>query len=228
MLFLGVSVKLKMDTKLPLILIGAGGHAKVLLSLLELLGCEIIGVCDPHLTKANITAWRGIPVLADDSCIDDYSPAAIGLVNAVGQKVNDPLRKSVYLKFKQKGYYFPQLIHPFSFVDKTVILDEGVQIMAGAVVQPDVAIGANTIINSRSIIEHDCVIGDHVHIAPGASLCGQVFVRNQSFIGAGATIIQNIQIGENALIGAGVSVVRNVFAGQRILPAAVRIESVVD
>jgi UDP-perosamine 4-acetyltransferase len=93
------------------------------------------------------------------------------------------------------------------------VFDEGVQVMAGAIVQPGVRVGANSVLNSRSSVDHDCVIGSHVHVAPGAVLCGSVVVGDHAFVGAGATVIQGVHIGAGAVIGAGVVVIRNVAKG---------------
>lgn len=87
--------------------------------------------------------------------------------------------------------------------------------MAGAVIQPDVTIGANVLINTRASVDHDCRIGDHAHLAPGTTLCGGVCVGHTTHIGAGATVIQGVQIGNRCLIGAGSLVLRDVADGKK-------------
>ena len=87
---------------------------------------------------------------------------------------------------------------------------EGVQLMAGAVIQPNVSIGENTLINTSASIDHDCQIGAHVHIAPGTVLSGNVCVQDETHIGTSATVIQNIKIGTKCTIGAGSVVVKNI------------------
>lgn len=208
--------------EMPLIMIGAGGHAKVLLSLLRLLDWPILGVCCPELARQGVLEWRGMPVLGRDDVISQYSNMDIGLVNGVGKKVGDISRQVVFERFKAQGYYFPLLIHPAAVVDVTAQLEEGVQVMAGAVIQADAQVAVNTIINSRACVDHDCQIGAHSHIAPGAVLCGNVKVEPDSYIGAGAVLTQGLRIGVASIIGAGASIVRDVSAKSRILPAQVR------
>lgn len=207
----------------PLILIGAGGHAKVLLSLIQSLEAEIVGVVDPMLAQEGQLRWRGLAILGGDACISSFKPDEVMLVNGIGKRVDDSVRLNIYEHFNQKGYRFAKLIHPHAYVDKDVFLGEGVQVMAGAVIQPGVVVAENTIINTRASLDHDCNISSHVHVAPGAVLCGQVSVAKSAFIGAGAIITQGIAIGEGAVIGAGASIVRNVPPGQKVLPGALRI-----
>ena len=113
------------------ILLGAGGHAKVLLSLLQARGFQVIGVIAPELTASGAHAWRGIPVLPVGDDITAYHPADVGLVNGVGEQ---HARRRLFERFKAKGYFFPVLIHPHACVDPSARLDEGVQVMAGAVI----------------------------------------------------------------------------------------------
>ncbi|WP_019217566.1 LbetaH domain-containing protein [Legionella tunisiensis] len=94
--------------------------------------------------------------------------------------------------------------------------------MAGAVIQADARIGNNVIINTRTAIDHDCVIEDHVHIAPGAVLCGNVYVGKRAFVASGATLIPGVKVGNDAVVGAGASIVRDVPPRQLVLPAFIR------
>lgn len=206
----------------PLVMIGAGGHAKVLHALALAADRSIVGVCDPQLVQQGITHWRGVPVLGGDGALAQFDPAAVGLVNGIGQLVGSLARQEIYVRLRQLGFKFPALIHPAAWVAPTALLGDGVQIMAGAIVQPDCCIGENSIINTHACIDHDCQIGAHVHIAPGATLCGAVVVGSSCFVGSGSTVIQGIRIGERAVVGAGVALVRDLTAGHTILGAAVR------
>lgn len=210
------------EDKPTCILIGAGGHAKVLLALLRLQGWNILGACCPLLAKRGETHWRGHSLLGAEDAILEFNPETTHLINGVGMRVDSDARHRVYERFKHLGYHFPAIVHPRAFVDEDVILKEGVQVMAGAIIQPDAIIGENTIINSRASVDHDCLIGANVHIAPGAVLCGQVRVGHGTFIGCGSAIAQGLSLGENVIVGAGVSVVRDIQAGTRVIPAAVR------
>ncbi|AXA54963.1 acetyltransferase [Pseudomonas thivervalensis] len=195
-----------------LVLVGAGGHAKVLLSLAKSAGFEVIGVCAPEFESREIKEWRGIKVLGGDSSIEQLDPQRIGLINGIGHVMHNSVRKTIFERYRTKGFSFPALIHPFSSVDPSVSLGQGVQVMAGAVIQADSVIGENTIINSRASIDHDCIVNANVHIAPGAVVCGSSTIGCDAFIGAGATIVQSLVVGENAVVGAGSVLVRSLPA----------------
>ena len=120
------------------------------------------------------------------------------LVNGLGSVGNTELRAGIYYKFKKLGYSFCQVIHPTAILAKDCILGEGVQVMAGVVVNTGTRIAADSIINTGAVVDHDCVIGSHVHIAPGATLSGGVHVGDGSHIGTGATVIQGVSIGSRS------------------------------
>lgn len=204
-----------MRQDLPVIIIGAGGHAKVLLGLLDALGTEIIGLTD---TEASIYGSKilGHSVLGDDTMIQSFGCGRISLVNGVGSTQPGLARREILNRFNALGYAFRSCVHPTAVVSPDAVLNEGVQIMASAVVQPGCMIGANTIINTRATVDHDCILGEHVHIAPGAVLGGCVTVADGAHIGTGAIVIEQIRIGEDAMIAAGACVIRDVAAGARV------------
>lgn len=197
-----------------LVMVGAGGHAKVLHALALAAGHIIVGVCDPQLAEQGVSHWRGVAVLGDDEAIERLDPAAVGLINGVGQVVGSALRQTVYARLRRAGFCFPALLHPTAWVASCATLGQGVQVMAGAVIQPDCRIGENSIINTRAGVDHDCEIGAHVHIAPAATLCGSVRILDGAFVGAGATVIQGLVVAEGATVGAGVTLLRNLGAQQ--------------
>lgn len=205
------------------VILGAGGHAKVLLSLLQAVGADVRGVCDPGLAAQSVATWRGIAVLGGDEALDRLDPASIGLVNGMGQVVGSSRRQDLFEALRAKGFGFPALVHPAAWVDPSVMLQAGAQVMAGAVIQPDSTIGANTIVNTGARIDHDCIVGEHVHVAPGAVLCGGVNVARGAFIGAGSTTIQGVSIGESCIVGAGAVLVRDLQAGYLVVNSPVRI-----
>lgn len=199
-----------------LVLIGAGGHAKVVLALAQAAGFTVVGVCDPAL--AGTTHWRGIPVLGDDAALARFRPGEIGLANGVGQVPGSTQRQQLFERLAAQGHRFPPLAHPRACIDASATLHEGAQVMAGAVVQADCVIGANALINSAASVDHDCLIGAHVHIAPGAVLCGGVQVGDGAFIGAGATVLPALQVGPRGLVAAGAVLARALAAGAAHLP----------
>ena len=199
----------------PLILLGAGGHAKVALSLARAAGWAMLGVCDPELAQQDLREWRGLRVLGGDEALADVDPTQVGLLNGVGQAVGGGPRQRLFDELAQRRFRFPALVHPAATVDPSAALDDGVQIMAGAIVQADSRIGRNTIVNTRASVDHDCVLGPHVHIAPGATLCGSVRVDDGAFVGAGATVVQGLRIGSRAFVEAGAVLVRDLGERQR-------------
>lgn len=206
----------------PLILLGAGGHAKVLLALARAAGLTVRGVCDPALAAQGAGEWNALPVLGGDEALERIDPAAVGLVLGVGQLVGQERRAAMYARLAQKGFTFPPLVHPAAWVAPSVRIAPGVQVMAGAVVQPDCTIGENSIINTRASIDHDCRIGANVHIAPAATLCGGVMVADLAFVGSGATVIQGLSIGEGAVVGAGTTLLQDLPAGSYALGSPTR------
>ena len=203
------------DTR-PLVLLGAGGHAQVLVALVRATGGEFLGVCDPLLTASDVSRWNEIKVLNNDSALERIGPDMAGLVLGIGQIVTGNLRERIYLTWSERGYEFPALIHPTAWIAPGVEYKDGTQIMAGCVIQPGCQIGVNSILNTRASLDHGCRIGNNVHVAPGATLCGSVTVDDGAFIGAGATVIQGVHIGAGAVVGAGVTLVRSVASNEKI------------
>ena len=192
----------------PFLVIGAGGHAKVVIDVLHGLKCEIKGIVDPNSKKG--FELLGVPVIGDDNLVYDHDPANIFLANGIGALPEEDLRWKLAKKLRVKGYYFPALIHKTAIIADSVELKEGVQIMAGAVLQPGVSINQDTIINTHASIDHDCNIGCRCHIAPGVTISGGVNVGNDVHVGTGASIIQSISIGNDCVIGAGALVMKNI------------------
>lgn len=203
-----------MRSKIQLIIIGAGDHAKVLLDILLEQNYEVLGLIDKNVPKDSLV--YGIPVLGDDAVVLNYDKNKVSLVNGIGSVGNLNLRKKIYDFFKEKGYNFFSVIHPSSFVSKRVLLKEGVQVLPGVVINTDASIGENTIVNSNSTVEHGCIIGDNVHIAPGCTLSGCVSVGNCTHIGTGTSVIQGINIGSNVLVGAGSLVIKSIGNNSKV------------
>ncbi|TDF93490.1 acetyltransferase [Paenibacillus piri] len=200
---------------LPILVIGGGGHARVLIDGMLLQGRTIIGYTEMD-TGAKREAILGVPFVGGDDCIHRYSPHELLLVNGIGSIGSPERRRKIFESFKSKGYSFYSFVHPSAILAPTAQLGEGVQIMAGAIVQTGSSIGDNTILNTKASVDHDCNIGNHVHLAPGTTLSGSVHVEDGVHIGTGATVIQQIHIYKNSIIGAGSVVVKDVMAGRTV------------
>jgi sugar O-acyltransferase (sialic acid O-acetyltransferase NeuD family) len=203
--------------KTDLIIIGAGGHAKVLIDcLLQQSACNIIGILDNNI-QTHGQRILGIPVLGGDDKIAAYPASAVKLVNGIGS-IDVPLRrKAVYQQFKAVGYQFYSVIHANAYVAQSVQVGEGVQIMAGAILQAECKIGDNVIINTGASLDHDVQLENHIHIAPGVVISGNVLVGEESHIGARAVILQGLHIGQRCLVGAGAVVIESIKADSRVV-----------
>ncbi len=180
-----------------LIIIGASGHGKVVADIAQLNGYDDIVFLDDD---ENIKECAGYPIVGKST------EAPVGDVFiAIG---NGKIRKRIMGFYRDRQQ--PVLIHPNAVVAKSVIIGKGSVVMAGAVINSGTQIGCGTIINTCSSIDHDCIIGDFVHIAVGTHLCGTIKVGELSWIGAGAIVINNINICSNVIIGAGAVVIDDV------------------
>lgn len=195
-----------------LILLGAGGHAKVLIDALRSRGLAVQGIVDADPTRHG-QQLSGVPIIGGDAAVFAMAPDTVRLINGIGSVRISPLRRHLHEGFTSRGYRFAAVVHAAAIIAPDVELSEGVQIMAGAVVQTGCRIGEGAIINTRAAVDHDCEIGRHAHISPGATLCGNVTVGEGAHVGAGATVIQGVRIGRNSMVAAGAVVIRDVPDG---------------
>ena len=193
-----------------IILLGGGGHAKVLIDLINTSGqFEISGILDTQL-EIGIKVLN-VSVIGGDNLLSGlYGKGIRNVCIAIGSVKDNTRRRILFDKVKQMGFLVPYLLHPQTIISKNVHFSEGVQIMAGVNVQTDSLFKENTIINTGAIIEHDCSIGSHVHICPGAVISGGCTVGDGTFIGAGVTVMQEINIGKCVTVAAGAVVVKDV------------------
>ena len=199
------------------IIIGAGGHARVILDALQLSSCKILGFVDPAFAKGS-QGPGGLPMLGGDEALSSFSSSEVQLVNGIGSIGPTSSRAAVYLRGKEAGFSFARVLHPAAIVSASATLGEGVQVMAGSIVQTGAEIGANSIVNTRASVDHDCKIGETVHIAPGVTLSGNVRIGDRTHIGTGAVVIQGISIGANSLVAAGAVVYRDLPEASRLIP----------
>jgi sugar O-acyltransferase (sialic acid O-acetyltransferase NeuD family) len=199
----------------PVIVLGAGGHAKVLIDVLRLTKRVVIGALVPDRQSWGKEIF-GIPILGGDDQLEGYSTEEIELVNGIGSVGDLEKRFQIFEEFKIKGFHFSSVIHPSAVIAESVFMSEGVQVMAGCVIQPDCKILENSICNTSVAVDHDCQIGAHCHLSPGVTLSGGVLVGDRTHIGIKAAIIQEIKIGSNCSVAAGSVVVNDVSSNTRV------------
>jgi sugar O-acyltransferase (sialic acid O-acetyltransferase NeuD family) len=198
-----------------LVVIGAGGHARVVVEALRSHHTEIIGFVtnDPQDSTG---VMRELPCIGTDGDLLAAGPQGTDLVNGIGSTGKSEVRRKLFDRFRKGGFRFATVVHPAATVASDVVLGEGAQVMAGAVLQPGVVIGANAIVNTGALVDHDVRIGEHAHIAPGACLAGGVTIGTAAHVGAGSTVIQNVRVGDGALIAAGAAVTSDVPAATMV------------
>tara|TARA_B100000787_G_C16199227_1_gene303590 strand:+ start:2031 stop:2645 length:615 start_codon:yes stop_codon:yes gene_type:complete len=193
----------------PIIILGGGGHASVLIDILSFMNSKVIGITDPLLEKGSLV--NGVSVIGCDDRVLDFANSEVLLVNALGPRPKSLIREILSQKFINLGYQFLTLIHPRAYVSSSAKIEDGAQIMAGAIVQAQSHIGMLSVVNTGAIIEHDCSVGEYGHIAPGAILCGGVQAGSGVFVGCGAVVLENLRLEANSTIAAGVTLRRNLL-----------------
>lgn len=200
--------------------LGAGGHARVLLDLIDRLPSarpEVVGLLDPDRARHG-AMLAGRPILGGDDLLpalrrDGVEGCFIGL-GSVGKLGG---RRRLFELALALGFEPVTLVHPSAIVAASAVLGRGSCVMAGAIVNADARLGANVCVNTGAIIEHDCELGDHAFVGPGAVLAGGVVAGAEAFIGLRAAIRQGLKVGPGAVVGGGAMVVRDVPAGTTVV-----------
>jgi UDP-perosamine 4-acetyltransferase len=191
------------------VVIGGGGHAKVIIEILQDAGLfEVAGCTAP----GRETRVLDVPVLGDDSQLPRIY--ASGVRNAFVGIGDNRLRRALAQNVLAVGFNLVNAISPRAALSRRVETGVGVAVMAGAVINACCRLGDGCIINTGATVDHDCAIGDWAHIAPGTNLAGCVTVGEGAFLGIGSRVIPKITLGAWTTVGAGAVVIRD-------LPAAV-------
>lgn len=191
-----------MNGRPPILLLGAGGHARACIDLLEQhAGYAIAGLVG--LDAEVGTTVLGYPVLGTDAQLPDLlrrHPA--GLVT-MGQIKSAAPRVRLFEQLALQGATLPAIVSPRAYVSSHASVGHGTVVLPGAVIVAGASVGRNCIINSMALVEHDAVIGDHCHVATGARLNSAVRVGERTFIGSGSVIRQGVRIGRDCVLGMG-------------------------
>ncbi|MEN3185335.1 MAG: acetyltransferase [Atribacterota bacterium] len=185
------------------VVVGGGGHAKVVLATLLAADFSVEGILDDNETKWGRKIFD-IPILGPLEML--RSGKFVRAVVAVG---DNKMRKKIVEDFGGCCEWVTA-VHPHSFVSQDVRIGKGTVVFAGTVIQPGTAVGDHVIINTGVTVDHDCTVGDFVHLAPGVHLAGSVVVEEGSFLGIGSVVIPEKSVGCWATVGAGAVVIRDV------------------
>lgn len=194
-------------TDKSILIIGAGGHGKVIADLAECTGWSVVGFLDPE-QQGEVGAW---PVIGNDSL---FSPdLAQHVIVAVG---NGAIRARLQAEFLSRGAKLPTLVSPHAVFSRYSTAGPGSVVLPGACINAFTTLGDGVVVNTGAIVEHDCVVGDFAQIGPGATVSGGVRIGSRTLIGAGASIILGIEIGSGVTVAAGAVVTKNLPDGARV------------
>lgn len=186
-----------------LALVGASGHGKVVAEIAEDLGHEVVFFDDAWPNKKTIGTWN---IQGDTRALFNLKEKFEGCFISIG---NNQIRNEKQEALIRQGFVIVNLIHPRAIVSRYSEIGAGTVVMAGAIINAFSSIGNGCIINTGATIDHDCILKDFVHVAPGSHLAGDVNVSNCSSVGIGVSVKQGIHIGANTIIGAGAVVISN-------------------
>lgn len=183
-----------------LIIIGGGGHAKVVADIAIQTGYNVLGFLDDNSKIEKLLKFEKLGNISDATLFSNSAEFII----AIG---NNKIRKEISQKYDLN---FATLVHPSAVIGSQVEIGNGSVVMPMAVINAGSKIGKHCIINTAAVIEHDNTVGNYCHISPNTALCGTVKIGKNCHIGAGATVINNINICNDCIIGAGATVVRSI------------------
>ena len=193
---------------MDVVIVGAGGHGKVVLEILRAAGLHRpVGFLDADPSLAG-TSVNGVPVLGAINFIPRLKQQKVkGAIVAIG---DNRVRQAYAKTLAEHGLELVNAIHPSAVVSPTAKVGHDVVIAAGAIISADVTLADSVICNTGCIVDHECEIGEAAHVAPAVALAGRVRVGPMAFIGIGAKVIPCLSVGEGSIVGAGAVVIRDV------------------
>lgn len=195
--------------QLGVIVVGAGGHAKVVIELLRAAGNNV-AICIASVGLEG-SACLGVPVLIGDSHIQTLWN--LGYRQAIVAIGDNSLRQYLASELVSVGFEFVNAVSPRAAVSPSARLGVGIAVMAGAVINADVDVGNHSIINTSASVDHDCTLGVAVHMAPNSALAGNGKLLDRVFLGIGSSVLPGVTIGSDVQVGAGSVVLKDVASG---------------
>lgn len=188
-----------------MVVIGAGGHAKVVVELARSCGFEVVGCLDADDTPRLVV---GAPVIGNDDMVSSlFSEGVRFAALGIG---NNRVRERIGVELEALGFTLPALISPNAVVSPSSEVERGAIVMPGAVLNAECRIGPFSIVNTSASVDHDCRLGVAVHVAPGSRLAGSVIVGDRAMVGVGSAVAPGVSIGADATLGAGATAIHDV------------------
>lgn len=202
---------------------GGTGQATVVRPIIEEQGSRVVVVIDDTLDL--LSPFSDVPIYCGMegllSWLGKKNPSGIGFCVAIGNPYGR-VRMKLHDSLSDTGFVPISVVHPSAIIASNARIGKGAQIMAGAIIQPEVTIGKQCIINTNASVDHECILEDGVEISPGATLCGAIRVEINAWVGAGAVVLPRLTIGADALVGAGAVVTKSVEPGVRVVGVPAR------
>jgi len=205
--------------KPSIILIGAGGHARACIDVIEHL--DTFSIAGLIGTKEELHhECMGYRVIALDSDLPELAKQYQYAIITVGQIESAHVRQRLYDKVLALGFKLPAIISSTAYVSRNAVVGDATIVMHGATVNAGANVGNNCIVNTHALIEHDAVVADHCHISTGVIVNGAACIGPGSFVGSGSIVKQSIVLGSNCVVGMGVSIRHHHAANSRILTSS--------
>lgn len=198
-----------MKFETPVAIYGAGGHARVVSSIVQRLGGTVFGFFDDSFHGEETI--DGVPVLGKFKDILEVRENCILAGLAVG---DNHARREAFYWLTQHGFRLPTLIHPNALAENDATVGDGSVVCIGAILGTKAAVGCGAIVNTGASVDHESTIGDFVHLAPNSGVAGRTMIGQGTFIGMHAAIADRLKVAEWSVIGAGSVVIRDVPANQ--------------
>ena len=199
-----------------LLILGAGGHGRVVADTAEAAGWSDVAFLDDDLTSAQGLAW---PVLGPLAELVHHAPSFDDVIVAIADA---QCRQTLIAKVEAEHLSLATVVSPAAAVSRRSSIEPGCMVLAGAVVQTDAKLEVGCIVNTGASVDHDCLLERYVHVAPGSHLAGGVKVGTGSWIGMGATVNEHLVIGCSCTVGAGAAVVNHVGDGVTVVGVPAR------
>lgn len=192
---------------MTVVVIGAGGHAKVVVATLLAAGHSIAGIYDDDSSRHG-AELMGIPIRGP---AEESTRTGLPMVIAVG---DNRTRRNLAMRLKGE---FATAVHPAAVVHPSCRIESGCVVFAGAIIQPDSTLGEHVIVNTGASIDHDCRVGAFSHVGPGVHLCGNVTLGDGALLGVAAAAVPGSRVGDWSVVGAGAVVTKDVEPGATVV-----------